>query len=442
MIHIFGVILYMKLSQYFIPLLKEDPAEAKITSHKLMLRAGLIRQQNSGLYTWLPTGLKVLKKIEAIVREGMNKFGALEILMPCVQPAKLWHESGRYEDYGQEMLRFKDRHDNELLFGPTNEEVVTEIFKNNIKSYKELPKNFYQIQWKFRDEIRPRFGLMRGREFFLKDAYSFDIDEKSAIKAYDKMFEAYLYIFKNMSLNAIPVKADTGAIGGDLSHEFHVLAPTGESDIFYDPEIEKEVAKDSPDVTKLKKMYALADDMYDAKTCPIEDSKLKKHKSIEVGHIFNFGTKYTKSMDCQIMDHNGKTVHPHCGSYGIGVSRLVAAIVEASHDDKGIIWPKSVTPFHVSLINVGAKDENCVKACDKIYETLQDKGFDVLYDDTKNSPGQKFSSHDLMGIPVQIIIGPRSLAQNKAAIKIRHTNSASEIEITEIVDIITQRYSK
>lgn len=432
----------MRLTKYFIPLLKEDPLEAKITSHKLMLRAGLIRQQNSGLYVWLPMGLKILKKIEQIVREGMDKYGAIETLMPCVQPAKLWHDSGRYDDYGQEMLKFKDRHDNELLFGPTNEEVITEIFKNNIKSYKELPKNFYQIQWKFRDEIRPRFGLLRGREFFLKDAYSFDTNEENAIESYDTMFRAYIDIFKNLSLNCIPVRADTGAIGGDLSHEFHILADTGESDIFYDAKIDEEIAKDFPDVAKLKQMYALADDMYDPKTCPIDEKKLKKHKSIEVGHIFNFGTKYTKAMECTIMDDKGKMIYPHCGSYGIGVSRLVAAIIESSHDDKGIIWPKSIAPFDVSLINIATKDDNCTNTCDKIYQDLKESGYDVLYDDTTNSPGQKFSSHDLMGIPLQVIIGPRSLANNKAEIKIRNSNTSTEVNINKIPQLIREHYNK
>lgn len=430
----------MKLSQYFIPLLKEEPLEAKITSHKLMLRAGLIRQQNSGLYIWLPMGLKVLKKIEQIVRNGMDKFAAIEILMPCVQPAKLWHESGRYNDYGQEMLRFKDRHENELLFGPTNEEVVTEILKNNIKSYKELPKNFYQIQWKFRDEIRPRFGLLRGREFFLKDAYSFDVNEEKAIEAYDNMFRAYLHIFKELSLNVVPVRANTGAIGGDLSHEFHIIAATGESDIYYDSEIETEVAKSSPDIAKLKQMYALADDMYKPETCPIEEKKLKKHKSIEVGHIFNFGTKYTAAMDCKIMDEHGKLINPHCGSYGIGVSRLAGAIIEAFHDPKGIVWPEAVTPFHVSLINIGTKEERCINACDSIYQNLNNIGIDVLYDDTPNSIGQKFASHDLMGIPLQIIVGPRAIANNKIELKYRRDNSVLEIDIDHLPQLIKKHY--
>ncbi|MBP9791816.1 MAG: proline--tRNA ligase [Rickettsiales bacterium] len=431
----------MKLSQYFIPLLKEEPLEAKIASHRLMLRSGLIRQQNSGLYIWLPMGLKVLKKIEKIVRDGMNKFGAIEILMPCVQPAKLWQDSGRYNDYGQEMLRFKDRHENDLLFGPTNEEVVTEIVKNNIKSYKELPKNFYHIQWKFRDEIRPRFGLLRGREFLMKDAYSFDVDEARAIRSYDNMFKSYIEIFKNLSLNAIPVRATTGAIGGNLSHEFHILAKTGESDIFYDQEIEKEIAAPSPDITKLKNMYAVADDMFQADTCPIAQDALKKYKSIEVGHIFCFGTKYTTALDCKIMDEQGKLIQPYCGSYGIGISRLAAAIIEASHDEKGIIWPKSVTPFHVSLVNVGTKDENCIKTCDALYAHLENMGIDVLYDDTQNSPGQKFSSHDLMGIPLQIIIGPRALAKQKVELKIRANNTSTEIDIDNIVTLIKEHYT-
>jgi len=423
----------MRITNYFLPILKENPQGAEITSHKLMIRSGMIRQQNSGIYSWLPLGLKVLKKIENLVREEMNKAGALEILMPCIQPAELWKESGRYDVYGKEMLRIEDRHENALLFGPTNEEVVTDIFRNNVKSYKELPKTLYQIQWKFRDEIRPRFGVMRGREFYMKDAYSFDIDEKKAEESYDNMFRAYLNLFKRIGLLAIPVRADTGPIGGNLSHEFHIIANTGESNIFYDKAIEDEVMKDSIDVNFLKTTYAMADDMHEEAKCKIPKERLKHHKSIEVGHIFCFGTKYTKAMNADVMDREGKPQHPYCGSYGIGVSRLVGAIIESSHDNAGIIWPKAIAPFAASLINVLANDAECTNACDAIYKRLSDLGIEILYDDSKASAGQKFSTHDLIGIPHQIIVGSKFLKFNKVELKDRQTNAIIELDIEEVI---------
>lgn len=419
----------MRITNYFLPILKENPQGAEIVSHKLMIRAGMIRQQNSGIYSWLPLGLRVLKKIENLVREEMNAAGAIELLMPCIQPAELWKESGRYDVYGKEMLRIEDRHENALLFGPTNEEGVTDIFRNNVKSYKELPKIFYQIQWKFRDEIRPRFGVMRGREFYMKDAYSFDTDEKRAEESYDNMFRAYLNLFKRIGLIAIPVRAETGPIGGNLSHEFHIIANTGESNIFYDTAIEDEVMKDSIDVDFLKTTYAMADDMHEEATCKVPKERLKHHKSIEVGHIFCFGTKYTKAMKADFMDKEGKSQYPYCGSYGIGVSRLVGAIIESSHDDAGIIWPKAIAPFAASLINVLASDEQCAQACDAIYKKLTDLGLDILYDDSKASAGQKFFTHDLIGMPYQIIVGSKFLKLNKVELKDRRTNTVTELEI-------------
>jgi len=432
----------MKISDYFLPILKEEPVGAEVVSHRLMIRSGMIRQQNSGLYVWLPLGLKVLQKIENIVRDEMNKATALEVLMPCVQPSDLWQESGRYDSYGKEMLRIKDRHENNLLFGPTNEEVITDIFRNNIKSYKELPKNFYQIQWKFRDEIRPRFGVMRGREFYMKDAYSFDVDEESSEKSYDNMFGAYLKIFKRLGLQPIPVRAETGPIGGKLSHEFHVIADTGESDIFYDPLIVEEATKDNPDIIKLKSLYAVADDMYNEQKCPLSKDKLKKHRSIEVGHIFYFGTKYSEPMKTQFMNEQGKPVYPHCGSYGIGISRLVAAIIEVFHDDKGIVWPQAVAPFDMSLINLHTNDEVCNQMCDKLYSKLTELGVEVLYDDSKSSPGYKFSTHDLIGVPMQIIVGSKLAKQNKLELKDRKTNKIMELDVDSMISTIKKESSK
>ena len=432
----------MKISNYFLPILKEDPVGAEILSHKLMIRSGMIRQQSAGLYVWLPLGLKILQKIENIVRDEMNKASALEVLMPCIQPANLWKESGRYDSYGKEMLRIKDRHENDLLFGPTAEEIITDIFRNNIKSYKELPKNFYNIQWKFRDEIRPRFGVMRGREFYMKDAYSFDIDKKTAEESYDNMFGAYLKIFKRLGLHPIPVRADPGPIGGNLSHEFHIIADTGESDIFYDPIIAEEVKKDNPDVEKLKSLYAVADNMYNEQDCPLPKDKLKEHKSIEVGHIFYFGTKYSEPMKTQFMDDHGKPIYPHCGSYGVGISRLVAAIIEASHDDKGIVWPKSVAPFDISLINLHTNDEACNQICEKLYNDLTELGVEVLYDDSKLSPGNKFSTHELIGIPKQIIVGSKLAKQNKLEFKDRKTNKTTELDIDSAIAIIKKEINK
>lgn len=424
----------MKLSQFFLPTLKENPIDATVVSHQLMVRAGMIRQTASGIYTWLPLGLKVLRKVENIVREEMDKAGALEVLMPTIQPAELWQESGRYDSYGKEMLRIKDRHDRDLLYGPTHEEVITDIFRKNVTSYKDLPKNLYQIHWKFRDEIRPRFGLMRGREFLMKDSYSFDLDEKSAKETYDLMFETYFKIFRRMGLNPIALRADTGPIGGDLSHEFHILAETGESAIFYDKRLEEEKLS----IAELQKIYAMADEMHDVKNCPIPESQLKSKRGIEVGHIFNSGLKYTKAMNVKVMGQNGEAITPNCGCYGIGVSRVVAGAIEANHDANGIIWPKEIAPFQVVLINVRSGDELCDKVCEEIYHKLQTQNIEVLYDDSKNSLGQKFSVADLIGIPTQIIVGPKSATAGKVEIKDRKSGEKSEIALSEILAVLTR----
>lgn len=426
----------MHLSKYFLPLLKENPAEAKIASHRLMLKAGMIRQQNSGIYHWLPLGIKTLKKISSIVSKNLNKFGCQEILMPCIQPAELWQESGRYDSYGKEMLRIKDRHDNEMLFGPTNEEAVTDIFRKNIFSYKELPKNLYHIQWKFRDEIRPRFGIMRGREFLMKDGYSFDIDQQSAEQTYQNMYLCYLNIFSDLGITAIPVIADTGVIGGNLSHEFHVIAQTGESQIYFDKKYLDLVKNKNITFSELASLYSAADEMHKPETCPINDDHLISGRGIEVGHIFCFGDKYTKSMNAKISDKNGNQIYPFCGSYGIGISRLVAAIIESSHDDNGIIWPSQVSPFDISLINLATHQLECKDLADRLYNELIEANYEVLYDDTDDSAGAKFAKHDLLGFTWQITVGPKLAKQNLVEIKNRKSGEKYEIESKKILSII------
>jgi prolyl-tRNA synthetase len=423
----------MRLSKYFLPTLKENPIDATVVSHQLMVRAGMIRQTASGIYSWLPLGLKVLRKVEKIIKEEMDKSGALEVLMPTIQPAELWIESGRYEAYGKEMLRIKDRHDRDILYGPTHEEVVTDLFRKNITSYKDLPKNLYQIHWKFRDEIRPRFGLMRGREFLMKDSYSFDLTEEDARKTYDLMYETYFKIFRKMGLKPIALRADTGAIGGDLSHEFHILADVGESAIFYDKKFDELSANQEIDIAQTQKIYAMADDLHVPEKCPIPADQLVSKRGIEVGQVFNFGLKYSKAMEASVMGAGGEKIYPNMGSYGIGVSRVVAAAIEANHDENGIIWPAQISPFDVILINIRVGDEACDKACEELYSRLQNKGIEVLYDDTKNSLGQKFSVADLVGVPTQIIVGPKSLASGKVEIKNRKTGEKSEVSFDEIM---------
>ena len=422
----------MRLSKYFLPTLKENPIDATVVSHQLMVRAGMIRQTASGIYSWLPLGLKVLRKVEKIIKEEMDKAGALEVLMPTIQPAELWIESGRYEAYGKEMLRIKDRHDRDILYGPTHEEVVTDLFRKNITSYKDLPKNLYQIHWKFRDEIRPRFGLMRGREFLMKDSYSFDLTEEDARKTYNLMYETYFKIFRKMGLKPIALRADTGAIGGDLSHEFHILADVGESAIFYDKKFDELSEEQEIDIAQTQQIYAMADDLHIPEKCPIPADQLVSRRGIEVGQVFNFGLKYSKAMEASVMGAGGEKIYPNMGSYGIGVSRVVAAAIEANHDENGIIWPAQIAPFDVILINIRVGDEACDKACEELYSRLQNKGVEVLYDDTKNSLGQKFSVADLIGVPTQIIVGPKSLALGKVEIKNRKTGAKSEISLEKI----------
>ncbi|MCD6035651.1 MAG: proS [Rickettsiales bacterium] len=426
----------MRLSRYFLPILKENPAEAQIVSHRLMLRAGMVRQLTSGIYSWLPLGLQVLKNIEQIVREEMNRAGANEILMATMQPAELWKESGRYDAYGKEMLRIRDRHERDMLFGPTAEEVVTDIFRQNVKSYKDLPLNLYNIQWKFRDEIRPRFGVMRGREFLMKDAYSFDLTPENGKETYNIMYEAYLKTFKRLGLTAIPVRADTGPIGGDLSHEFQILADTGESEVFYDVAFEELMKADHVDVEALRKCYAAADELHDPAKCPVPADRLRSRRGIEVGHVFFFGTKYSDSMNAKVMNQEGKEVPVQMGSYGIGVSRLVGAIIEASHDDNGIIWPEAIAPFKVAVMNLKAGDEACDKRSEEAYRALQAKGISVLFDDRKESAGAKFATQDLIGTPWHMAIGPRGVQAGTVELKNRKSGEKQEISLEAALQIV------
>lgn len=423
----------MRLSRYFLPTMKETPSEAQIVSHRLMLRAGMIRQTSAGIYAWLPLGLRVLRKIEQIVREEQDRAGAVELLMPTIQSADLWRESGRYDDYGKEMLRITDRHDRDMLYGPTNEEMITDIFRREVRSYKDLPKNLYHIQWKFRDEIRPRFGVMRGREFLMKDNYSFDLDEEAARKSYNAMFVAYLRTFARMGLIAVPVRADTGPIGGDLSHEFQILADTGESELFYDASIEDvtleqlmELNEGDPLIERLQSVYAMESEKHDAGSCPLEGDQLRSRRGIEVGHIFFFGTKYSEAMGATVQGPDGKPVTVQMGSYGIGVSRLMGGIIEASHDENGIIWPESVAPYQVGLINLRHGDEACTQACDDLYQKLTNAGVETLYDDRDERAGAKFSTMDLIGLPWQISIGPRGLKNGIVELKNRKTGERIE----------------
>ncbi|HKS87908.1 MAG TPA: proline--tRNA ligase [Stellaceae bacterium] len=432
----------MRLSQFFLPLLRENPSEAQIVSHRLMLRAGMIRQSSAGIYSWLPLGLRVLKRVEQIVREEQNRSGAQEILMPTIQPAELWRESGRYEDYGKEMLRITDRHEREMLYGPTNEEQVTAIVRDAIKSYRDLPKNLYHIQWKFRDEVRPRFGVMRGREFLMKDNYSFDLDAKGAKHSYNKMFVAYLRTFARMGLKAIPMRADTGPIGGDLSHEFHVLAETGESGVFIDPrwldtDIRTEEIDYDSDLEPLFRqwtsLYAATDEIHQPESCPVPESELVTARGIEVGQTFYFGAKYSKPMGAVVAGPNGEEVPLEMGSYGIGVSRLVGALIEAKHDDAGIIWPESVAPFRLGLINLRPADAKCRTAADDLYAKLRNAGVEVLYDDRDESPGAKFAAMDLIGLPDQLILGPRGLAAGTIECKNRRSGAREDLPLEAAV---------
>lgn len=428
----------MRLSAYFLPTLKETPSEAQIVSHRLMLRAGMIRQASAGIYSWLPLGFRVLKRIEQIIREEQNRAGCVEMLMPTLQPAELWQESGRYDDYGKEMLRITDRHERDMLYGPTNEEMITDIFRNAVRSYRELPKLLYHIQWKFRDEVRPRFGVMRGREFLMKDSYSFDINFEQSRISYNKMFISYLRTFARMGLRAIPMIAETGPIGGDLSHEFIVLAQTGESGVFchkdylaFDPlKSDIDYQNDlSSLVGQWTQLYAATEEKHDPKTCPVPADMLLEARGIEVGHIFYFGDKYSKPLGAEVVGPDGKMHTVHMGSYGIGVSRLVGAIIEASHDDAGIIWPESVAPYLVGMINLKITDSACYQWGEQIYSQLLAAGIETLYDDRDERTGVKFAEMDLIGLPWQLTIGPRGLTQGLVELKSRATGQKEEIPL-------------
>ena len=434
----------MRLSRYFLPILRETPKEAEIVSHRLMLRAGMIRQEAAGIYAWLPLGFRVLQKIEQIVREEMDRAGAVELLMPTLQLADLWRESGRYEAYGPEMLRVQDRHERELLYGPTNEEMITEIFRSYVRSYKNLPLNLYHFQWKFRDEQRPRFGVMRGREFLMKDAYSFDADEAGARLSYNRMFVAYLRTFARMGLKAIPMRAETGPIGGDLSHEFIILAETGESGVFCDKDVLDLPIPDesvdyngdlTPIVQQWTKPYAATEDVHDTvrfeREVPAE--KRINTRGIEVGQIFYFGTKYSVPMKANVTGPDGTDKPVHSGSYGVGVSRLVGAIIEASHDEAGIKWPENVAPFKVGLLNLKQGDAATDAACEELYRELNTQGVDVLYDDTDERAGAKFASMDLIGLPWQVIVGPKGLADGKVELKRRSDGSRENVSPADVV---------
>jgi prolyl-tRNA synthetase len=433
----------MRLSRTFLPILKETPKEAEIVSHRLMLRAGLIRQEAAGIYAWLPFGLRVLRKIEQIVREEQNRAGAQELLMPTIQPADLWRESGRYDAYGKEMLRIADRHEREMLYGPTNEEMITDIFRASVRSYKDLPMNLYHIQWKFRDEVRPRFGVMRGREFLMKDAYSFDLDKEGARHAYNRMFVAYLRTFARMGLQAIPMRADTGPIGGDMSHEFIILASTGESEVFCDKAIldlpipgeDTDFDSDlSPVIDAWTTPYAATDEMHDASAYEAiaEDARMSA-RGIEVGHIFYFGTKYSEPMGAKVAGPDGVEVPVHMGSYGVGVSRLLGAIIEAHHDEAGIKWPASVAPYHVGLINLKPGDAESDAACADLERQLTAAGIEVLVDDVDTRAGAKFATMDLIGLPWQLIVGPRGLKEGVVELKNRASGERSTVSPQEAV---------
>ncbi|MCW0233540.1 MAG: proline--tRNA ligase [Ferrovibrio sp.] len=429
----------MRLSSFFLPVLKENPSEAQIVSHRLMLRAGMVRQTAAGIYAWLPLGHRVLKKIEQIVREEQDNAGAQELLMPTIQSAELWQKSGRYEDYGKEMLRITDRHERPMLYGPTNEEMLTDIIATEFKSYRDLPKILYHIQWKFRDEVRPRFGVMRGREFLMKDAYSFDLDQAAARRSYNRMFVAYLRTFARLGLKAIPMQADTGPIGGDLSHEFIVLAETGESGVFCDRAlIERDVLGEGVDyssdlqpiVDSWTAPYAATEEKHDAARFEaLPKERQVAARGIEVGHIFYFGTKYSKPMGAVVQGPGGESITLEMGSYGVGVSRLVGGIIEASHDEAGIIWPMSVAPFHVGLINLKAGDADCDKASDDLYGKLKAAGLDVLLDDRDERAGAKFATMDLIGLPWQVTVGPRGLKAGVVEIKNRASGEKQELSV-------------
>ena len=437
----------MRLSRSFLPTLKENPAEAQIVSHRLMLRAGLSRQTASGIYAWLPAGLRVLRNISQIVREEQDRINAQEVLMPTLQSADLWRRSGRYDAYGPEMLRIQDRHKRELLYGPTNEEMITDLFGQSVKSYKDMPQTLYHIQWKFRDEVRPRFGVMRGREFLMKDAYSFDVDYTSAVASYRRMMLAYLRTFQRLGVQAVPMRADTGPIGGDLSHEFLILAPTGESGVFYDAALEEQDWLDTPVDTesndaleaffnRVTAPYAATDEMHDTQAWEsVPEDRRREGRGVEVGHIFYFGTKYTQAMGVTVSGPDGAPLHPEMGSYGIGVSRLAGAIIEASHDENGIIWPDSVAPFCAAILNLKMGDAQCDALCEELYAAAPEY---FLYDDRPERAGVKFADADLMGHPWQIVVGPRGAKEGIVELKRRATGERSEMSVQDALARVLQ----
>ncbi|WYK03607.1 proline--tRNA ligase [Cereibacter sphaeroides f. sp. denitrificans] len=443
----------MRLSRYFLPVLKENPSEAQIVSHRYMLRAGMIKQQAAGIYSWLPLGFKVLKRIEQIVHEEQIRAGHIPLLMPTLQPADLWRESGRYDDYGEEMLRITDRHKRDMLYGPTNEEMITDIFRSHVSSYKDLPLTLYHIQWKFRDEIRPRFGVMRGREFLMKDGYNFDLDYESAIHAYNRHMVSYLRTYERMGLQAIPMRAASGPIGGDNTHEFLVLASTGESEVFYDAAITDlkfgdrvmnydDRAECEAIVKEWTAPYARTDETHDeAIFAQIPEERRRSSRGIEVGQIFYFGTKYSEPMGATVVTADGSRVPVHMGSHGIGVSRLLGAIIEASHDDKGIIWPEGVTPFHAGIVNLKQGDSSTDLACEALYRDLSAKGLEPLYDDRDERAGAKFATMDLIGLPWRITVGPRGISAGKVELTNRRTGESEEMSSGAAVDRLAQIYA-
>jgi prolyl-tRNA synthetase len=444
----------MRLSRYFLPVLKENPAEAQIVSHRFMLRAGLIKQQAAGIYSWLPLGFKVLRRLEQIVHEEQQRAGHIPLLMPTLQPADLWRESGRYEAYGDEMLRIRDRQGRDMLYGPTNEEMITDIFRSGVTSYKDLPLTLYHIQWKFRDEMRPRFGVMRGREFLMKDGYNFDIDRDSALHAYNRHMVSYLRTYERMGLTAIPMRAASGPIGGDDTHEFLVLASTGESEVFFDRAVtelklgRREVDYDNRQQVasicqEFTRLYARTDETHDAALFDqVPEERRVVGRGIEVGQIFFFGTKYSESMNAYVTSAEGARVPVQMGSHGIGVSRLLGAIIEASHDDKGIIWPEGVTPFHATLVNLKQGDTDADAACEGIYHALRDRGLDPLYDDRDARAGEKFATTDLIGIPWRITVGPRGLGRGVVELTSRRTGESEEMSPDAAVDRVAQLYAR
>ncbi|WP_170420364.1 proline--tRNA ligase [Ruegeria arenilitoris] len=444
----------MRLSRYFLPVLKENPSEAQIVSHRLMLRAGMIKQAAAGIYSWLPLGFKVLRKLENIVHEEQIRAGHNPIQMPILQSADLWRESGRYDDYGQEMLRMQDRHGRDMLYTPTAEELVTDIFRGHVSSYKDLPLTLYQIQWKFRDEIRPRFGVMRGREFYMKDGYNFDLTKEDALHAYNRHLVSYLRTYERMGLQAIPMRADSGPIGGDDTHEFLVLADTGESEVFYDSAVtdirlgERDIDYDDKAqcqaiMEEFTSLYARTDETHDeALFQQVPEERRRSARGIEVGQIFYFGTKYSEPMGATVQGPDGKQVPVHMGSHGIGVSRLIGAIIEASHDDKGIIWPEGVTPFHCGIVNLKQGDDEADAACDKIYKALTALGLEPLYDDRNERAGGKFATMDLIGLPWRITVGPRGLKNGVVELTSRRTGESEELSPEAAVTRIAEIYER